>query len=182
MECKTGRLFLSLRTPFSVLYLVRFFLPFAEGLHSFVAHELLCGNRAFADGPLYFFVDEFVAEIDVLCVLLCVGEADAADASPVDGAEAHGAWFAGGVDGAAFELEGMYFLAGGSYGRDFGMSCRVVVGRDSVDAGSYHFSVAHDDGSEGAAAIGYVVDAQVDGLLHEVLVLCGHGGWGLCGQ
>ena len=81
-------------------------------MQCFFAHEILCGNGALGHGSLYFFVDEFVTEVDVLCVLLVIGIADAAEAGPVDGAQAHGAGLARGVDGAAFELEGALLLAG----------------------------------------------------------------------
>ena len=53
-----------------------------------------------------FLVDEVVGEVDGGGVLFRVAVIDALDMCPIDGAEAHGARLAGGVDDTVREVEG----------------------------------------------------------------------------
>lgn len=157
-----------------ILYLVAFCFPVAEGLQSFVAHESFGRDGTLGNGAFNFFVYKFVAEIDVLGILFRVSKANAAESGPIDGAQTHGAGFAGSVDGTAFQLERVLFLTGGTDSRDFGMCCRVVIGGDAVDTCGNDLAVLNDDGTERASSVCHVLNTQVDGLLHEKLVLIGH--------
>lgn len=71
-------------------------------------------------------------------------------------------------------MEGSQLGAGGANGRDLGMCRGVVVGCHAVDACGNDLSVTYNDGSEGASAVFYILDAGIYGHLHEFLILLSH--------
>lgn len=84
-----------------------------------------------------------------------VGVDDAFDARPVGGSQAHGAGFAGGVEGAAGDVKMPCCLAGGADGVDFGVGGGVVAADDAVIAFAEDFAVAHDKRAKGAAGTAF---------------------------
>ena len=154
----------------SISNLVGLLVPCTKCLLSLFAHQHLCGDAAFLGLPSYFLIDKLVAKVDVLSILFCVAVENAPDARPIDGGEAHGAGFATGVDGAARQAEILHPLAGSTNGTHLGMGCRVIVSRDTVHSCGHNFVLPHNDGTERSAAIPHILDAQVNGLLHESFV------------
>ena len=132
---------------------VFFLVPELEGVLCLGVEDLLAGYGALVARECELVVDEGVVEVDEHGVVFGVGVEDFFDACPIECAEAHGAWFAGGVDGAVVEFEGLELCAGLSDGGYFGVCGWVVVGGYAVDAGGDDFAVACDDGAEGAAAV-----------------------------
>jgi MoxR-like ATPase len=102
------------------------------------------------------------------CVGLSGGEPDLIEAGPEDGAEAHGAGLATGVDFAAGEVVVLQGGGGVADGGDLGVGGGVKGGRDEIDAFGEELSVADDDGAEGPAAGGDVGGGERDGAAEPV--------------
>ena len=52
-----------------------------------------------------FLIDEMIAKVDGVGIILCVGVIDAAHACPVERTQAHRAWLATAVNHTAFKVE-----------------------------------------------------------------------------
>jgi len=87
-------------------------------------------------------------------LLLRRGVPDAVQASPKDGAEAHGAGFATGVDFAAGEVVGLQRGGGLANGVDFGMGRGVAGGGDPVNSFRDKLPAPGDHGAEGSTGTG----------------------------
>lgn len=109
------------------------------------------GDGAGFGGECDFAVDEAIVEAGGRGLLLGVGEVDAIEASPVDGAETHGAGLATGVEFGAGELEGVEVAAGFADGEDFGVGGGVVGASDGVGGFGDDDAVFDDDRAEGTA-------------------------------
>ena len=147
---------------------VGFGAPGLEDGVGFVAEKFAHGNAASLMGDLKFAVDEGV-------VKSCGGGIggggsveNARGPSPVDGAEAHGAGFAGGVEVAMIELEGFETLASFADSDDFGVRGGVIGGGDPVGPGGDERAILGDDRGKGSAAVADVFKSEGDGLAHEV--------------
>ncbi len=102
-------------------------------------------------------------------------EEDFIDVGPVDGGEAHGAGFGGGVDGAALEVDEAELFAGEANGVDFSVGGDVGGVPDDVVSGDNEFIVFNDGGRRG-----FVLWRGRGGRFrwraHPVGVGLGHGG------
>ncbi len=117
------------------------------GLHyrpSLFKRAVFHGDLAGRDGFFQFVVQPVVTKADGCGFGAAVGEDDALDLCPVGGGEAHGAGFAGGVEGAAGEVKLAGFLAGSADGIDFCVGGGVVVDDDTVPGFSQDKAVADD--------------------------------------
>lgn len=113
-------------------------------------------------------VELVVAETDFLGVLEVAGVVALAHVGPLDGAHAHGAGVADGVDFATGEVVGAEVLAGVADGHHLAVAGGVAVLEDFVVPFSDDFSVLDDDGSERSSVL--VADSLVsfvDCLFHE---------------
>ena len=161
----------------SVARLVRNGGVFSEEAAGFVGVGLQGGDRAFfrSQGELGVEVD--VVEADGGGVFDTKSIVDPLDACPVDGAEAHRARFAGGVDFAVSEAEVADLRAGVADGGDFAVGGGVVVPQDLVPAFADDFAIAHHDGAEGSAVAGeHAFSGELDGATHELRI--GVHDWG----
>lgn len=142
----------------SIFHFVFFVLPITERLQGFVAHEHLGRNGTEEWRADDFLVDEFVAKVYGFRILLGVAEKYPLDACPIACTEAHGAWFAGGVDGATFQFEVFDFSACFADGTNLGMGRRVIVGSHSVYTCRQYLAIFYNDCSERTSAIGDALD------------------------
>ena len=128
---------------------------------------------------LHQVVVEFVAAREET-VELVVAEADAAvigngatvvhafDIGPQTGAEAHVTGFAGSVEFAAGEVEGVKVISGIADSGYLAVTGGVVVLQNSVVAMAYDLAILDDDGAERATmALTNALAGFVDGHLHK---------------
>ena len=142
--------------------------PGAEGFERFVAHDLRGWDFALRVRLLNLLVDERIVEAGLRGVGRGAAKIKARGTRPVDGAEAHGAGLTRSVELALAKLKEAERGAGLAYRDDLGVSCGVVSGRDAIGAFGDDFTVLHDDGAEGTAAIGaHTFDGELDGSRHE---------------
>lgn len=150
----------------SVSLFVRVGLPEAEGADGIGAGHVDAGQVPLLAGKRQLFVDICVGEVDGGGVLLGVAEVDTLHAGPVECAQAHGAWLAAAVDGAAGKRIGVERGAGIAYGLHLGVSRGVVEASDAVDALPYYLPAARYDRAEGSAAAARALGGEVYGPLH----------------
>lgn len=130
----------------------------------------MAGHGALIRRERQFGVNEFVVEAVFGGVAARAGVEVSREARPIDGAEAHGAGFAAGVELAAGELEIAERVTGSADGGDFGVRGGIVGGRDEIDSGGEDAGVLYNDGAEGTAAAGvHVVDGKLDSLAHPLI-------------
>jgi len=147
---------------------VRLGVPGFEDRGRVVAEQLAHGDATGLVWCLEFAVDESVVEPGGGGIGGSGSVKNVRRASPVDGAEAHGAGFAGGVEITMIELEGFEALASFADGDDFGVGGGVVGGSNAIDAGGDECAVLGDDRGKGPAAVADVFESESDGLAHEV--------------
>ena len=157
----------------SIFYLVLLHLPGAEGFEGLVAEQRDERHGAFFDMLFQFLVNEVIGEVDGGGILFRVAVIDALDMRPIDGAEAHRAGLAGGIDDTVREVEGAQFATGLADGVHFGMGGGVVVAGDAVRAASDDFAISHDDGPEGTATVFHTLVGEADGFAHKGFILFG---------
>ena len=150
-----------------IFYLVDLRSPQFESPDGFFAKQYFRRQLAGRGWQSQFVVDERIVEIDALGIQLVVGIVNLVQTGPIDGSQAHGAGFTGCVDFASAQVESAQLGSGCSDGADFGMGGWVALGGYLVHAGGDDFAVAGDDGSEGTAPIGYVVNGKFDGFSHQ---------------
>ena len=169
-SCFVAEMFLAVT---SVFCFVLFFFPLLESFDGEVVGEVLAGDGALVFGEGEFVVDKLVGEVDVGGVFFAVAVDNAVDASPIDGAEAHGAGFARAIDGGAAEGEGVLLGAGLAYGHHFGVGGGVVVEGDAVFACGYNLSIAHYHSAKGAAAFAHALFGLLGCKLQKMKVFVG---------
>jgi hypothetical protein len=87
---------------------------------------------------------------------------------PINGSQAHGAGFTGGVDLTAFQLKAVEVLAGIPDGYYLGMSCGVVGGSDPVIASPHYLISFHHNTAKGPPFITFhSLSGKGNGLHHE---------------
>jgi hypothetical protein len=155
----------------SVARLVRNGGVFSEEAAGFVGVGLQGGDRAFFRSQCELGVELEVVEADGGGVFDTKSIVDPLDACPVDGAEAHRAGFAGGVDFAVGEAEVADLRAGIADGGDFAVGGGVVVPQDLVPAFADDFTIADDNRAEWSAMTGeHAFSGELDGATHELWI------------
>ena len=141
------------------------------------SEEALCGYFALRWIARYFPIDEVVVKADGGGVLAGAGKVHRSGSGPVDGAKAHGTGFAGGVQNAFVELEGVELSAGVPYGFDFGMGGGILAQQYAVIALAYYLPIPDDYGTKGSAiAASPAFIGQLDGELHKCFMFWSHRG------
>lgn len=153
-----------------ILGFISFFRPEAEGVQGFFIEQMDEGYGTAVDGLVELFIDEAIGEVDVGGVLLGVAVINASEMCPVDGAEAHGARLAGGVDDAVGQVEGAEFSAGLTDGVHLGVGRRVVIDGDTIGASCDDLAILDDDGTEGASSVLHALIGQADCLAHKLFI------------
>lgn len=129
-------------------------------------------DLAFGGWYVDLFVNERVVETRFRGFVAGIRIKDPVGSRPVDGAEAHGAGFAAGVDVTAGELEGAQAAAGIANGDHFGVGGRVVGRGHAVGATADDLSVLDDHTTERPTLVGGgTVPGERDRFLHEWVVL-----------
>ena len=123
-----------------------------------------------------FAIDESIVESCVGSIVLRGGIEEMGESCPIDGAQTHGARFAGSIDVASLEVEIVQLCGSRTNGLHFGMGCGVAVGRYAVDAFGQDFAVSGNDGAKRSSAVAHVFEGQVNGPLHQ-FVVCHHNGY-----
>ena len=107
-----------------------------------------------------FFVDEMVAKVDGIGIILGIGVINFAHASPVESAQAHRARLATAINHATFKVEIVHRFARLANSIHFSVGSRVVVERNAIAACSHNFAIIHDYGPKRAASFINVVACQ----------------------
>ena len=146
--------------------------PQGQGFGGLPAGHTGHGGCALAGAQGQLPVEDLVIETDGGRVLACGAAADALEARPEDGTQAHGAGFAGGDDLAAREVIASQVGCGGTNGLHLCVGRGIAGGEDPVlPAGDDHAILDHH-GAEGASgAVLHGPPGQGDGLCH----VCVHG-------
>ena len=155
----------------SILDLILFRFPSAEGANGFVAEQRDGRHGARFLMLLQLLVNEIIGEVDGGGILFRVAIVDALDMRPIDGTEAHRTRLARGVDDTIREVESAEFAASLTDGVHLGMGGGVVVASDAVGTASDDFSIFHNDGPEGTTPVFHAFVGQSDGLAHESFIL-----------
>lgn len=85
---------------------------------------------------------EFVTEINRRGIFLCISIIDSLHACPIQCAQTHGAWFAGTIDNASFELKRSKLTACRTYSVDLRMRRRIIGFSDSINPSRHNPTVA----------------------------------------
>ena len=91
-----------------------------------------------------FFVDEMVAKVDGIGIILGIGVINFAHASPVESAQAHRTRLATAINHATFKVEIVHRFARLANSIHFSVGSRVVVERNAIAACSHIFAIFHD--------------------------------------
>ena len=108
--------------------------PLVEYFQSLSHLNMFKSNSSFLHILSDFLVNKFIIEIDVGCVLSCVGKNNSLGIWPVNGSKTHGTWFTTCVNNAVFQVESAKVLAGISDGHNFCMGRWIVQWSDLVKA------------------------------------------------
>lgn len=135
----------------------------------------MAGYRSFPGRKRYLIVNECIVEASLgrtgsgAGVIVCNGT------RPEDSSQAHGTWFATGIERAAIQLKSAESKAGGADRHNFSMRRRIVIGGDRVDAGGDQFFAFNDKGAEGTTvALAHIINRQIDGLPHPFFMRFRH--------
>src|ERR1039458_9152341 len=99
-----------------------------------------------------FLIDERVVEADFSSIRYRITEENAVWPRPINRAETHRTWFAGGVNLAAFQLEELKFLASLADGNNLRMCGRIVGLRNPIHGLGDDFVSLDYDSTERATA------------------------------
>lgn len=141
--------------------------PLLEGLDGAgVAH--MDGRDVTQPGlAVYLLVDEFVAEIDGLGILLRVAVKYLLDTCPIKRREAHRARLTAAIYNAISKLESVQFAACVANRIHFGVRRRVIVERHRIGTGRDDHAVTGNHGAERAAAKVHIVARKLVGQIHQ---------------
>lgn len=119
-----------------------------------------------------FFVEFVIAKSDRSGFGPRICKDDAADARPVGRRKTHRTRLAGGVQGAAGQVETIQCGTGSPYGLNFGMSSRVFGRNDLIPAFTDNFFLVDDYRAKGPAlAEGYALRGKLHGTFQEKFVV-----------
>ena len=150
----------NIRQAILVLDFIVFLIPFFEVENGCGFIDVDAWNEAFQVRFCDFLIDEMIAKVDSIGIVLSVGVVDAAHTCPVERTQAHGARLATAVNHAAFKVEIVHQFTSLANCVHFGVCGRVVVNSHTIAAGSQHFTVFHNHGTKRTAALIYVVACQ----------------------
>ena len=159
--------------------MTRFLCPCDEGVQRAFDRNMDHRHCSLVHGLCEFLVNEFVTEVDGSGIPPGNRIVDLGDTRPIDCTEAHGAWFATGIDLRSGQVKCPQFPASVSDGDDFGMGRRVIGLQHIISALCDDDAILDNHGAERSAVpLFHALPGQRDGSFHQRSAIrsgwCGH--------
>ena len=151
--------------------LVRLLLPGPESRESLFVHQLNHRDPALGKRLRELAVDERIVEADARSVGGQVAKVHTSQVRPIDGAQAHGAWLARGVNLAILKNESAEFGAGLANGDDLRVGGWIVGRGHAIHTFRDDDAIFDDHGAERSALAGEdIVEGELDSSGHKSVV------------